>query len=93
MILQRLQALVKDFEYRLPLQKAARNVGLFPLWLTGIIPLGPTRNQARDKFVHRASDSLPQGAGRGAGSIIRPSAYLVSLATVLRRPAHDRPTA
>jgi hypothetical protein len=45
-ILSAFQALVKDFEHRLPLQKADRMVGLFPLWLTSIIPLWPTRRQA-----------------------------------------------
>ncbi len=58
-ILPLFQALVKDFKYRLPLQKADRIVGLIPLWLTGIIPLWPTRRQADGQSVHRTSDSSP----------------------------------
>jgi len=34
-------------------------VGLILLWLTSIIPLGPTRRQSDGQSVHRASDSSP----------------------------------
>jgi len=34
-------------------------VGLFPIWLTGLIPLWPSRRQADGESVHRASDSPP----------------------------------
>jgi len=58
-ILSALQALVNGFQYRLPLQKADRMVGLFPIWLTCIIPLGLTRRKADGESIHRASDSPP----------------------------------
>ncbi len=70
-ILSPFQALVKDFKYRLPPQKADRMVGLIPIWLTSLIPLWPTRRQAdgesaksgaaasRLYAVHRASDYPP----------------------------------
>ena len=75
------QALVKDFEYRLPLQKADRMVGLIPLWLTGIIPLWPTRRQADGKSVHWASDSPPatvqdMGVNHGRTDIFVPEQFL-----------------
>lgn len=57
-ILPPFQPLVKDFKYRLPLQKADRIVGLIPLWLTCIIPLWPHR-QADTEAVHRVLDSPP----------------------------------
>lgn len=41
-ILLPFQALVKDLKCSLPLQKADRLVSLIPLWLTRIIPLGPS---------------------------------------------------
>ena len=56
-ILSAFQALVKDFKYRLPPQKADRMVGLFPIWLTGLIPLWPTRRDADGQSVHRATDT------------------------------------
>jgi len=56
-ILSPFQALVKDFKYRLPPQKADRMVGLFPIWLTGLIPLWPTSRQADGQSVHRATDT------------------------------------
>lgn len=49
-ILPPFQPLVKDFKYRLPLQKADRIVGLIPLW--------PHR-QADTEAVHRVLDSPP----------------------------------
>ena len=32
-------------------------VGLFPIWLTGLIPLWPTSRQADGQSVHRATDT------------------------------------
>jgi len=32
-------------------------VGLFPLWLTSIIPLWPTRRQADGESIRRATDT------------------------------------
>ena len=58
-ILSPFQALVKDFKYRLPLQKADLMVGIIPLWLTGLIPLWPPRGQANGQSIHWASDYSP----------------------------------
>ena len=82
-ILPPFQALVKDFKYRLPLQKADRMVGLIPLWLTCIILLWPTRRQADGESVHWASDSPPtsiqnMGVNHCSGHLPMPEQFLNS---------------
>ena len=58
-ILLPFRELVKKFQLGHRLPKADRMVGLILLWLTSIIPLGPTRRQSDGQSVHRASDSSP----------------------------------
>jgi len=58
-ILSPFKELVKIFEYGLPLQEADRMVGLIPIWLTSLIPLGLTRWQTDGESICRASDSPP----------------------------------
>ena len=86
MILPLFQALVKDFQYRLPPQKADRMVGLIPLWLTCIIPLWPTRRQADGQSVRRAADSSPatvQDTGVDRGTDVGVSEQLLTRANIV----------
>ena len=80
-ILSALQAVVKDFKYRLPLQKADRMVGFFPIWLTCIIPLWPAKRETDGESIRRASDSSPAtvqdvGVDHGCRDIGVPEQFL-----------------